>query len=56
MIMVKYRMKAGYIGLISAFACAMLNGYSYGFLSGKACSITIIYMSLIVLTFFYSKK
>ena len=56
MIMVKHRMKAGYIGLISAFACAMLNGYSYGFLSGKACSITIIYMSLIVLTFFYSKN
>lgn len=43
----------GFIGLISAFCCASVNGYSYGYLSGKACSITIIYMAILVFSFTY---
>lgn len=50
-----HKMKPGYVGIISAVSCALLNGYSYGFLAGKACSITVIYLALIVLTFSYSK-
>lgn len=49
------RMHPGYVGLTCAFCCAILNGYSYGFLSGKACSITVIYFCLVILTFTYSK-
>lgn len=49
------RMRPGYVGLTCAFCCAILNGYSYGFLSGKACSITVIYFCLVILTFAYSK-
>ncbi len=49
------RMRPGYVGLTCAFCCAILNGYSYGFLSGKACSITVIYFCLVILTFTYSK-
>lgn len=48
------RIRPGYTGLISAYACALLNGYSFGFLSGKACSITVVYFSIVVLTFCYS--
>lgn len=51
----KRRMRPGYVGLTCAFCCAILNGYSYGFLSGKACSITVIYFCLVILTFTYSK-
>ncbi|WP_294559414.1 O-antigen ligase family protein [uncultured Bacteroides sp.] len=47
--------KVGYLGLLSATCCALLNGYSYGFLSGKACSITVVYLALVALTFSYSK-
>ena len=49
----KRRMKCGYLGIFAATCCAILNGYSYGFLSGKACSITVIY--LVVLSFTYSR-
>ena len=49
------RMRPGYVGLTCAFCCAILNGYSYGSLSGKACSITVIYFCLVILTFTYSK-
>lgn len=45
----------GYCGILSAFSCAMLNGYSFGYLSGKACSITIAFFALVCLTYFYSK-
>lgn len=55
LVSLSHRMKVGYVGLISAISCALLNGYSYGFLSGKACSITVIYIAVIVLTMFYSK-
>lgn len=51
----KNRIKPGCLGLFTAIAAATMNGYSYGFLSGKTCSITIIYFALIVLTLFYSK-
>lgn len=47
--------KLGYSGIISAICCAALNGYSYGFLSGKACSITVIYFIIILLSYFYQK-
>lgn len=49
------RMKTGYLGLFSALCCVTINGYSYGYLSGKACSITVIYVSLLVLTLYYRK-
>lgn len=49
------RLKKGYLGLFSALCCVTLNGYSYGYLSGKACSITVIYVSLLVLALYYRK-
>lgn len=49
------RVKPGYLGLFTAIATATMNGYSYGFLSGKTCSITVIYFALIVLTLLYRK-
>lgn len=49
------RMKIGYTGLLCGLCCATINGYSYGYLSGKACSITVIYFSMVILTFIYSK-
>lgn len=55
-ISLKHKMKPGYVGIISAISCGLLNGYSYGFLSGKACSITVIFFALVVLTYFYSRK
>lgn len=51
----KNRIRPGYLGLFTAIAAATLNGYSYGFLSGKTCSITVVYFALIVLTFYYHK-
>lgn len=51
----RYRLCPGYVGIICATACAMLNGYSYGFMSGKTCSITIAYFAVVALTFAYSK-
>ena len=52
----KNKMKPGYLGLFTAIAAAAVNGYSYGFLSGKGCSITVVYFALIVLTYFYRKS
>lgn len=49
------RLRPGYVGIICATACAMLNGYSYGFMSGKTCSITIAYFAVVILTLSYSK-
>lgn len=49
------RIKVGYTGLFCGLCCATINGYSYGYLSGKACSITVIYFAMIILTFSYSK-
>lgn len=51
----KRRMCLGYVGLLSAFACACLNMYTYGFLSGKACSITMVYFMLVALTYHYRR-
>ena len=51
----KRRMCAGYVGLLSAFACACLNMYTYGFLSGKACSITMVYFMIVALTYHYKR-
>ena len=51
----KRRARLGFLGLLSAICCAMLNGYSYGFLSGKACSITVVYFAIVVLSFYYSR-
>jgi len=52
----KHKMRPGYLGLFCATCCAILNGYSYGFLSGKACSISVIYFSIVILSFIYIKK
>lgn len=45
----------GYVGLLSAFACACLNMYTYGFLSGKACSITMVYFMLVSLSYHFRR-
>lgn len=50
-----YIKRVGFLGLFCAFCCACMNGYTYGFLSGKACSITIVYFMIVVLTFYYKK-
>lgn len=51
----KRRLKPGYVGILSATACGMLNGYSYGYMSGKTCSITVVYFALVALGYSYSK-
>lgn len=48
-------MKPGYLGLFAALITAVINSYSYGFLSGKGCSITVVYFALVTLTFYYGK-
>lgn len=48
-------LKPGFLGVFAGICCALLNGYSFGFLSGKGCSIIIIYFFLVALTFFYIK-
>ena len=50
----KNRVKLGYLGILCATICAIVNSYSYGFLSGKTCSITIVYFGLVVLSYYYS--
>lgn len=47
--------RPGFVGIICATACAMVNGYSYGFMSGKTCSITVVYFAIVALTFAYSR-
>lgn len=51
----KRRLKPGYVGILSATACGMLNGYSYGYMSGKTCSITVVYFALVALGYSYYK-
>ena len=51
----KNKVKPGYLGVFAAIAAAAVNSYSYGFLSGKGCSITVVYFALIVLTYYYRK-
>ena len=50
----KRKVQIGFLGLFAAFTCATVNGYSYGFLSGKTCSITVGYIMIVVLSFYYS--
>lgn len=50
---IKYQ---GFLGIFAATSTAIVNGYSYGFLSGKASAITVMYFALVVLTFMYSRK
>lgn len=49
------RLKPGYVGLLSAICCGTLNGYSYGFLSGKTAIITVVYLAVLMMTFIYSR-
>lgn len=49
------RLKPGYVGLLSAACCGTLNGYSYGFLSGKTAIITVVYFAVLMMAFIYSK-
>ena len=49
------RLKPGYVGLLSAICCGTLNGYSYGFLSGKTAIITIVYLAVLMMAFIYSR-
>lgn len=48
------RQKVGFIGLLAAFNCALLNGYTYAFLASKACSITVFYFMMIGGMMFYA--
>ena len=48
------RLRPGYKGLIAAYCCALLNGYTYGYLAGKACNITVMFFALVVLTYAYA--
>lgn len=52
---IKRRMRPGYIGIFCAVCSGILNGYTYGFLSGKASGITVVWIALIVLSFMYLK-
>jgi hypothetical protein len=38
-----------------AMVVALVNGYSYGFLSGKACVITIAYFAIIVAGYHFKR-
>lgn len=49
------RLKPGYVGLLSAISCGTLNGYSYGFLSGKTAIITVVYLAVLMMAFIYSR-
>lgn len=49
------RMKPGYVGLLCAISCGTLNGYSYGFLSGKTAIITIVYLAVLMMAYIYSR-
>lgn len=44
----KRKMKPGYTGLTCALSCATFNGYSFGYISGKACTITLFYFIMMV--------
>lgn len=50
----KRKVQTGFLGLFAAFICATVNGYSYGFLSGKTRSITVIYIMIVVISLYYS--
>lgn len=52
----KRRQNFGHLGILAAACCGTLNGYSYGFLVSKACSITLVYLSLVVLQYCFIKK
>lgn len=47
--------RIGYAGVFATLCCVTMNGYSYGFLSGKTCSITVAYIAIIVLAYSYNK-
>lgn len=52
----KKKMRFGMTGVLCGLCCALLNGYSYGFLTGKACSITVSFIMLVALTFVHGRK
>lgn len=45
--------KLGFTGLTAAMVTALFNGYSYGFLSGKGCIITISYFAIITVGYHF---
>lgn len=45
----------GYAGIAAALVTAFVNAYTFGFLSGKTCSITIMFFVLVVLTDVYAE-
>lgn len=47
---IRKRMIIGYTGLLCALSTATLNGYSFGYLSGKTCDITLFYFAMMVAT------
>lgn len=51
----KRRIRPGYTGIFCAICTGILNGYTYGFLSGKASGITVVWIALVVLSFMYLK-
>lgn len=48
----KRRHIKGYLGVFAAGSCALMNGYTYGFLASKACTITLIYFALVFMFYF----
>lgn len=54
-ISLKKHLKFGYSGLLCATCAAALNGYSFGFLSGKGCTIAVFYLAIMVATQRYSQ-
>mgnify|MGYP001371668258 CR=1 FL=1 len=48
-------MKPGYVGLLCAICCGTLNGYSYGFLTGKTALISVVYLAVLMMAYIYSK-
>ncbi|NPD82810.1 O-antigen ligase family protein [Prevotella sp. PINT] len=47
--------RRGYLGLLCVLVVALVNGYSYGFLSGKACIITIAYFAMIMAGYHFKR-
>lgn len=46
----------GSLGIFAAGCCALVNGYSYGFLASKTCTITLIYFCIVIFSHYNSKK
>lgn len=53
-VIVKHLSVRGFAGLAAALVTAFVNAYTFGFLSGKTCSISIMFFVLVILTDVYA--